>query len=79
MDIPENRNSLACNELRRANIERNLWDTILAASHHKAVHIDTSGSVPQTTDAPRLYDTDADLERVAAAIGFKIDWNVVDH
>ena len=51
----------------------------LAASHHKAVHIDTSGSAAQVTDAPRLYHTDADLEGVAAAIGFKIDWNSVDH
>jgi hypothetical protein len=50
----------------------------LAGSHHKAVHIDTSGSAPQVTDAPRLYHTDADLEGVASAIGFKIDWNVVD-
>src|SRR5271157_1184811 len=51
----------------------------LAASHHKAVHIDTSGSAPQIQEAPRLYHTDADLEGVAAALGFKIDWNVIDH
>jgi hypothetical protein len=50
----------------------------LAASHHKAVRIESTGGAPGITDAPRLYHTDADLEGVAAAIGFKIDWNVVD-
>ena len=50
----------------------------LVASHHKAVRIDTSGSEPRIADAPMLYHTDADLEAVAAAIGRKIDWNVVD-
>ncbi|MGO9309141.1 MAG: FecR domain-containing protein [Spirochaetia bacterium] len=52
----------------------------LAANHHKAIHIDTSsGGAPRIIDAPRLYHTDADLEGVAAAIGFTIDWNVIDH
>ncbi len=50
----------------------------LAASHHKAIHIDTSGAAPQIADAPRLYHTDADLEGVAAALGVRIDWNVID-
>ena len=38
-----------------------------------------AGTAPQLMDAPRPYHTDADLEKVAADIGFKIDWNVVDH
>ncbi|HVO40740.1 MAG TPA: FecR family protein [Spirochaetia bacterium] len=50
----------------------------LAASHHKAVRISDTGSGPQTTDAPRLYHTDADLEKVAGDVGVTIDWNVID-
>jgi len=50
----------------------------LAASHHKAVRISDAGSGPQMTDAPRLYHTDGDLEKVAGDIGVTIDWNTID-
>ena len=50
----------------------------LVASHHKGVRIEGSGNTPQVSDAPMLYHTDADVEKVAADIGYKIDWNVVD-
>ncbi len=50
----------------------------LAGSHHNGARIQAAGGAPRLTEAPLLYHTDADLERVAAAIGYKIDWNVVD-
>ena len=50
----------------------------LVASHHKAVRVAGSTDQPQVTDAPLLYHTDEDVEKVAAAIGYKIDWSVVD-
>ena len=50
----------------------------LVGSHHKGVRIQEAGGAPQLTDAPLLYHTDADLEKVAADIGYTIDWNVVD-
>ena len=50
----------------------------LVASHHKAVRISSEGSAAQITDAPMLYHTDEDLEKVAGTIGVSIDWNVVD-
>jgi hypothetical protein len=50
----------------------------LIASHHKAVRVAGSTDQPQVTDAPLLYHTDEDVEKVAAAIGYKIDWSVVD-
>ena len=51
----------------------------IAGSHHKGVRIGDTGASPQLADAPMLYHTDADVEKVAAAIGYKIDWNVIDH
>ncbi len=51
----------------------------LVGSHHRGARIQQAGATPQLTDAPLLYHTDADLEKVAADIGYKIDWNVVDH
>jgi hypothetical protein len=50
----------------------------LVASHHKAVRVAGNTDQPQVTDAPLLYHTDEDVEKVAAAIGYKIDWSVVD-
>jgi len=50
----------------------------LVASHHKAIRVVGSADRPQVTDAPMLYHTDQDVEKVAAAIGYKIDWSVVD-
>jgi hypothetical protein len=50
----------------------------LIASHHKAVRVAGSADQPQVTDAPMLYHTDQDVEKVAAAIGYKIDWSTVD-
>lgn len=50
----------------------------LAGSHHKGARIQNAGGTQQLADAPLLYHTDADLEKVAAAIGYKIDWNVID-
>ncbi|MGA2615576.1 MAG: FecR family protein [Spirochaetia bacterium] len=51
----------------------------LAGSHHNGARIQNAGGIPQLADAPLLYHTDADLEKVAAAIGYKIDWTVIDH
>ncbi|MGO9411698.1 MAG: FecR domain-containing protein [Spirochaetia bacterium] len=50
----------------------------LAASHHKGVRVAGSADNPQVADAPMLYHTDEDVEKVAADIGYTIDWNVVD-
>lgn len=50
----------------------------IAGSHHKGVRVQESGSGPQLTDAPLLYHTDQDLEKVAGDIGVTIDWNVID-
>jgi hypothetical protein len=50
----------------------------LVASHHKAVRITETAGATDVADAPMLYHTDADVEKVAAAIGYTIDWNVVD-
>jgi len=50
----------------------------LAASHHKAVRVTDEGDRPQVSDAPMLYHTDDDVEKVAADIGYKIDWNTID-
>lgn len=51
----------------------------LAGSHHNGARIQTTAGVPQLAEAPLLYHTDADLEKVAAAIGYTIDWDVIDH
>jgi hypothetical protein len=50
----------------------------LASAHHKGLRIEGTGGAPSVSDAPRLYHTDADLEKVAAVIGYKIDWSVID-
>lgn len=50
----------------------------LASAHHKAVRIESGGTAALMSDAPRLYHTDADLEKVASVIGYTIDWNVAD-
>lgn len=50
----------------------------LAGSHHNGARIQNAGGAPQLADAPLLYHTDSDLEKVAADVGYTIDWNVVD-
>jgi len=50
----------------------------VVASHHKGVRIADTGASPHLEDAPMLYHTDADVEAVAADIGYKINWNEVN-
>lgn len=50
----------------------------LVGNHHAGARIQSAGGAPQLSDAPLLYHTDADLEKVAADVGYTIDWSAVD-